>query len=431
MKTITFTKDALVTGENALEYLKTLKCKKAVIITGGQSMKKTGVLDKVTNILNQAGADVAIYSGIGKNPTTHMVLDGLEFVRKEQPDCLLAVGGGSSIDAAKVMLIFYEHPEVNFDNVFSTNLDELEFKTKFVAVPSTSGTASEVTKVSVITFEDEKFKRAIRSVNIFPDVAILDPSLPATLPAHIAAETGMDALTHALEAYINKNGNDFTYIRSVNIFPDVAILDPSLPATLPAHIAAETGMDALTHALEAYINKNGNDFTYAMAKEAIEGIIEWLPVSVNEGTLEAREKMHNFQCMAGMAFANSGLGMVHGVSHAFGGMYNVAHGLANAVILPYSMDYNKKDPEVAKKYEKLSKIIGCDIIEKVKETSKAVGIPARMIDAGVSEEEFKKDFDKLLEFSMQGSTVVNPIKVSEDDMKKFLDCIFYGEKVDF
>ena len=125
------------------------------------------------------------------------------------------------------MLIFYEHPEVNFDNVFSTNLDELEFKTKFVAVPSTSGTASEVTKVSVITFEDEKFKRAIRSVNIFPDVAILDPSLPATLPAHIAAETGMDALTHALEAYINKNGNDFTD---------------------------------------------------AMAKEAIEGIIEWLPV---------------------------------------------------------------------------------------------------------------------------------------------------------
>lgn len=380
MKTITFTKDALVTGENALEYLKTLKCKKAVIITGGQSMKKTGVLDKVTNILNQAGADVAIYSGIGKNPTTHMVLDGLEFVRKEQPDCLLAVGGGSSIDAAKVMLIFYEHPEVNFDNVFSTNLDELEFKTKFVAVPSTSGTASEVTKVSVITFEDEKFKRAIRSVNIFPNVAILDPSLPATLPAHIAAETGMDALTHALEAYINKNGNDFTD---------------------------------------------------AMAKEAIEGIIEWLPVSVNEGTLEAREKVHNFQCMAGMAFANSGLGMVHGVSHAFGGMYNVAHGLANAVILPYSMDYNKKDPEVAKKYEKLSKIIDCDIIEKVKETSKAVGIPARMIDAGVSEEEFKKDFDKLLEFSMQGSTVVNPIKVSEDDMKKFLDCIFYGEKVDF
>jgi len=190
-------------------------------------------------------------------------------------------------------------------------------------------------------------------------------------------------------------------------------------------------MDALTHALEAYINKNGNDFTYAMAKEAIEGIIEWLPVSVNEGTLEAREKVHNFQCMAGMAFANSGLGMVHGVSHAFGGMYNVAHGLANAVILPYSMDYNKKDPEVAKKYEKLSKIIGCDIIEKVKETSKAVGIPARMIDAGVSEEEFKKDFDKLLEFSMQGSTVVNPIKVSEDDMKKFLDCIFYGKKVEF
>ncbi len=380
MKRITLTRDMLVTGENALEYLSEIGCKKAVIVTGGSSMKKTGVLDRATDILESAGAEVAIYSGIGKNPTTKMVLDGLAFLNKEKPDCIIAVGGGSSIDAAKVMLIFYEHPELNFDNVFTEDIDKLCFNTKFIAVPSTSGTASEVTKVSVITFEEEQFKKAIHSKNIFPNVAILDPSLPCTLPAHIAAETGMDALTHALESYINKNGNDFT--------------------------------DAL-------------------AKEAIEGIIEWLPVSVNEATPEAREKVHNFQCMAGMAFANSGLGMVHGVSHAFGGKYNIAHGLANAVILPYSMDYNKKDPEVAAKYSKLSRIIGRDIIEAVKETSKRVGIPSRMMDAGVSEEDFKKDFDQLLGFSMKGSTVVNPIKVSEDDMKKFLNCIYYGEEVDF
>lgn len=309
-----------------------------------------------------------------------MVLDGLAFVREQKPDCILAVGGGSSIDAAKVMLLFYEHPELNFDNVFSSDLDALEFRTRLVAVPSTSGTASEVTRVSVITFEQEHFKRAIRSIHIFPDVAILDPSLPATLPAHIAAETGMDALTHALEAYINKNGNDFT--------------------------------DAL-------------------AKEAIEGIMEWLPESVLKGTLKAREKIHNYQCMAGMAFANSGLGMVHGVSHAFGGMYNVAHGLANAVILPYSMDYNKKDPEVAAKYAKLSRILGKDVTEAVKELSAQIDIPAKMQDAGVTEEDFKRDFTQLLDFSMQGSTVVNPIPVSREDMEKFLNCIYYGTKVDF
>lgn len=380
MKKINLTRDILVTGENALEYLKEIDTKKAVIITGGSSMKRTGVLDRVTELLEETGASVSVYSGVGKNPTTAMVLDGLRFVRDQEPDCILAVGGGSSIDAAKVMLLFYEHPELNFENVFSKDLDTLEFHTKFIAIPSTSGTASEVTRVSVITFEEEHFKRAIRSINIFPNAAILDPSLPATLPAHIAAETGMDALTHALEAYINKNGNDFT--------------------------------DAL-------------------AKEAIEGIIEWLPESVMEGTLKAREKVHNYQCMAGMAFANSGLGMVHGVSHAFGGMYNVAHGLANAVILPYSMDYNKKDPEVAAKYEKLSRILGQDVTEAVKELSAKIDIPAKMQDAGVAEEDFKRDFLKLLDFSMQGSTVVNPIPVSREDMERFLNCIYYGIRVDF
>lgn len=380
MKKLTLTRDMLVTGESSLEYLKEIHTKKAVIVTGGTSMKRTGVLDKVAMLLESVGAAVSVYSGIGKNPTTKMVLDGLEFVRAEQPDCILAVGGGSSIDAAKIMLLFYEHPELNFDNVFTTDLDALTFHTQFIAIPSTSGTASEVTKVSVITFEEEQFKKAIRSYSIFPNVAILDPSLPATLPANIAAETGMDALTHALEAYVNKNGNDFT--------------------------------DAL-------------------AKEAIEGIMEWLPESVLEGTLKAREKVHNFQCMAGMAFANSGLGMVHGVSHAFGGMYNVAHGLANAVILPYSMDYNKKDPQVREKYEKLTRILGKDIIEAVKELSAKIGIPARMQDAGVSEADFRKDFDQLLSFSMKGSTVVNPIPVPESDMRQFLNCIYYGNKVDF
>lgn len=380
MKKLTLTRDMLVTGEGALEYLKEIPIRKAVVVTGGSSMKKTGVLDRVTKCITAGGGSVSIYSGIGKNPTTQMVLDGLAFIKKENPDTILAVGGGSSIDAAKVMLIFYEYPDINFENIFDTNLDDLEFHTKFIAVPSTSGTASEVTKVSVITFETEQFKKAIRSINLFPNVAILDPALPATLPANIAAETGMDALTHALEAYINKNGNDFT--------------------------------DAL-------------------AKEAIEGILEWLPQSVLTGDIKAREKVHNYQCMAGMAFANSGLGMVHGVSHAFGGMYNVAHGLANAIILPYSMDYNKKDSQVSAKYLRLSKSVGMDIIEAVRELSKKIGIPEKMQDAQVLEEDFLADFNKILDFSMKGSTVVNPIPVSKEDMEQFLHCIYYGKKVNF
>lgn len=382
MKQVTLTRDMLVTGDGALGYLADVDFKKAVIVTGGSSMMRTGVIDKIKGLMEKDGRTVSVFSGIEKNPTTSQVMAGLSFIREEKPDCILAVGGGSSIDAAKVMLIFYDFPEYNFDNIIERmgELESLKTKTKFIAVPSTSGTASEVTKVSVITYENDQIKRPIRSINMFPNIAILDPSLPMTLPAKIAAETGMDALTHALESYINKNGSDFSY---------------------------------------------------ALAKEAIEGILEWLPASVNEASPEAREHVHNYQCMAGMAFANSGLGVVHGISHAFGGKYNIAHGLANAIILPYSMDYNKKDPETTKKYEKLSKIVGCDIIDKVKEVKTKVGIPATIKETGLEEDVFKKDFDFLVESSMLGSTAVNPIKVTKDDMKKLLECVYYGTQVDF
>jgi alcohol dehydrogenase class IV len=276
MKKMIFTKTALVAGTGALHFLAGIVYKKAVIVTGGGSMIRTGVIGRIQSIMKKEGCEIALYSGIGKNPTTAEVLKGAEFLRNESPDVVLAVGGGSAIDAAKIMVLFYEYPELSFDNVLDTPLDDKKLATLFIAIPSTSGTASEVTHVSVITFEEKELKLAVRSEHIRPDIAILDGTLPATMPQNIAAETGMDALTHALEAYVNKTGNDFT--------------------------------DAL-------------------AKEAIEGLMEWLPVSCGEGTLISREKVHSFQCMAGMAFSNSGLGMVHGVSHAFGGKYNIARRL--------------------------------------------------------------------------------------------------------
>lgn len=382
MKQVTLTADMLVTGEGALNYLENIEYTKAVIITGGSSMIRTGVIDRIKGIMKAEDREIAVFSGISKNPTTDQVMQGLEFINKEKPDCLIAVGGGSAIDAAKVMLIFYDFPQYNFDNVIQRmgELDSLKTKTRFIAVPSTSGTASEVTKVSVITYAKDQIKRPIRSINMFPDIAILDPDLPMTLPERIAAETGMDALTHALESYINKNGNDFT--------------------------------DAL-------------------AKEAIEGLLNWLPISVNEGTKEAREHVHNYQCMAGMAFANSGLGVVHGISHALGGKYNIAHGLANAIILPYSMDYNKKDADTARKYAKLSGIIGYDIIEKVRQVKRDVGIPETIKEAGIDEDTYKNDKEFLIESAMLGPTGVNPVKVSKEDMSKILDCIYYGIQVDF
>lgn len=375
MKKITLTAQALITGEEALSCLGTLSFEKAVIVTGGSSMERTGVLRRIREIMEKDQSRIAVYSGISKNPCKAQVLAGCEFLRQEKPDVVLAVGGGSAIDAAKMMVLFYDHPELDFENVFCLPLEDKELKTTLIAVPSTSGTGSEVTEVSVITLEDKGFKMAVRAACLRPAVAILDGDLPMTLPASVAAETGMDALTHALEAFVNKNGNEFT--------------------------------DAL-------------------AKAAAEGILKWLPVSVKEGSKEARTKMHHYQCMAGMAFGNSGLGMVHGVSHAFGGKYNMAHGLANAVVLPWAMDYNKKDPEVCAKYGELSRVIGKDIITTVRELQAELGIPDCIKDAGIAESDFRRDFDQLLEYSMQGSTKVNPVKVTVEDMKKFLECVYYG-----
>lgn len=380
MKILKLQGESLVTGISSLEYLKEIDFERAIIITGGTSMFKTGIIDKVQKYLTKEGKSICLYSGIGKNPTTEEVLNGLEKFNEFKPDLVVAVGGGSPIDAAKIMALFYEYPKLNFDNVFTENLPQKRYKTKFIAIPSTSGTASEVTHVSVITFKEKDIKLGIKAESLRPDIAILDGNLPCTLPYNIAVETGIDALTHALECYINKSLDDFTEV---------------------------------------------------ISKGAIEGIIKWLPISCKQGDAESRQKVHNYQCMAGMGFSNAGLGMVHGISHAFGGKYNLAHGLTNAIILPYSMDYNKKDPEVLERYETLSKMIGSDIILKVKEINKDLGLPRCIQDTGITEEQFKADYDLLVNNAMKGSTVVNPIKISIEDMRKIINCVYYGEEITF
>lgn len=380
MKALRFNGDVLVTGVNSLEYLKEIKYNKAFIITGGQSMFRSGVIDKIKEYLGSDEDRILVYSGIGKNPTTEEVKIGVESIKKFEPDLVVAVGGGSPIDAAKIIALLYEYPELKVENLTSCELPEKRYKTKFVAIPSTSGTASEVTHVSVLTYEDKNLKLGIKAPCLRPDIAILDGNLPMTLPYNIAAETGMDALTHAIEAYINTTGDDFTEV---------------------------------------------------LAKGAIEGIIEWLPRSCNNKDIESIQKVHNYQSMAGMAFSNSGLGMVHGISHAFGGKYNLAHGLTNAVILPYAMKYNNRDNGVSKKFTKLSNAIGINIIEKVEMLNKELGIANCIKDVGICEDDFKNDYELLVENAMCGSTVANPIKINIEVMKKLVNTVYYGTEIDY
>ncbi|MFZ5969345.1 MAG: iron-containing alcohol dehydrogenase [Bacillota bacterium] len=377
MKELRFHGELIVTGKNSIEYLKKLDCKRVMIVTGQSAMYRNNTMERIQHILSEKGCTIEVYSGIKANPTTTDVKLGVEKMREFQPDLLIGVGGGSAIDVSKVMGLFYEYPEYDFHRAVREDLPERRKTLKLVAIPSTSGTATEVTRAAVITFAENNIKIGLKS-----------------------------------NAFI----------------PDAAILDPIVTLSMPKHIVAETGMDAVTHGVEAYINKNIDDFTACLAKGAVEGLFKFLPDSFEKGDVYSREKIHNYQCMAGCAFTNVGLGMAHGISHAIGGMFDYGHGLTNAVALPYVLRFNKKDEEVAQRLDELARSIDEeDFIKAVESLNKRLGIPSSFRDMGISQRDFEKNFEELVDNSLKGSTRANPIPVTKEAMKRILWDIFEGK----
>lgn len=379
MRKLVLSGKGILTGEGSLLALKDLKYERALLVTGGSSMIKSGVIARAEKYLQMNGTETDLFSGVPKNPSIEDVLKGLVICRKFKPDVILAIGGGSAMDCAKAILLFYEFPYLNFENVLEFNKKgeiPTERKTGLICVPSTSGTGSEVTRGTVITDPEKELKVPI--------------------------------MTDCLR-------------------PDLAILDPEITMTMPDHVAAETGMDALTHAIEAYTNHNLDDFDEGLCSSAVIGIMKRLPVSVFDKTLEAREKVHNYQAMAGIGFANVGLGMVHGIAHSFGAAYNMAHGLTNAIILPYVLRYNSRDAVVREKLAELSYRCHCDdIITEIEKMREKLGIPASFREAGITEEMYREKYDLLLEHAMLGATNVNPVKMTIEEMKKMLNVVYTG-----
>ena len=375
MKNLKFGGEAIVTGIGSLKYLDNYKNMKAFIVTGGSSMIKNGTIDRIKAILEENGSGVYVHSGVKANPDTEDVAAGLEAINRCKPDVLIAVGGGSAIDLGKVLSIIYENPELDIEKMACIELPFKRRHLKLVAIPSTSGTGTEVTSASVITYKKLDIKIGLKSMAMIPDVAILDPEVTMSMPDNVVAETGMDALTHAVECYINK------------------MVD---------------------------------DFTGCLAKGAIEGIIEFLPLSYYEKTLDSREKMHNFQCMAGLAFTNTGLGMSHGIAHAIGGKFDLGHGLTNAIALPYVLEFNSRSPEVAKRLEVLSRMSGRDFIIAIRELGEKLHIPKTFREAGIEESRFFEDFDGLVDNSLMGSTRSNPVKITKEEMADLLKVMFNG-----
>ncbi|WP_097014007.1 iron-containing alcohol dehydrogenase [Anaerocolumna aminovalerica] len=379
-------------GKGSIEALKTLTGTKAIVVVGGGSMKRFGFLDKVVEYLKEAGMEVQLFEGVEPDPSVETVMKGAEAMREFQPDWIVSIGGGSPIDAAKAMWAFYEYPETTFEDLcIPFNFPTLRTKAKFCAIPSTSGTATEVTAFSVITDYSKGIKYPLADFNITPDVAIVDPDLAETMPKKLTAHTGMDAMTHAIEAYVSTLNSDYT--------------DP-------------------------------------LALHAIKMVSENLVKSYN-GDMEARAKMHNAQCLAGMAFSNALLGIVHSMAHKTGAAYSgghIVHGCANAMYLPKVIKYNSKDETAAKRYGLIASFLGLEpsadaLIKHINGMNKELDIPSCIKDYEggiIDEKEFLEKLPKVAELAVgDACTGSNPRAITPEVMEKLLYSCYYDTEVDF
>ena len=381
-------------GFGTMSELKNLKGKRAIIVVGGGSMKRFGFLDKAINYLKEAGIEVQLFENVEPDPSVETVMRGAQAMREFQPDLIVAMGGGSPIDAAKAMWAFYEYPDTTFEQlIIPFNFPTLRQKARFIAIPSTSGTATEVTAFSVITDYAKGIKYPLADFNITPDVAIVDPELAETMPPKLTAYTGMDALTHAIEAYVSTMNSPFT--------------DP-------------------------------------LAIKAIQMIFEYLPASY-KGDRTAREKMHYAQCLAGMAFSNALLGIVHSMAHKTGAVFStghITHGLANAMYLPFVIKYNMKDETAMKRYADIAKAIGIEaasdkdaviaLTKKIDDFNTLLSIPHTLKEFGIVKEEFDEKIDTIAANAVgDACTGSNPRSITPEVMKKLFVAIYNGEEVDF
>lgn len=391
-------------GKGSLEELKSLTGKRAIVVVGGGSMKRNGFLDKAVDYLKEAGMEVQLFENVEPDPSVDTVMRGAKAMAEFKPDWIVAMGGGSPIDAAKAMWVFYEYPDTSFEDLITPfSFPTLRTKAKFCAIPSTSGTATEVTAFSVITDYEKGIKYPLADFNITPDVAIVDPALAETMPQKLTAHTGMDAMTHAIEAYVSTLHCDYT--------------DP-----------------LALHAIKLIHNNLKKSY---------------------DGDMIARDTMHNTQCLAGMAFSNALLGIVHSMAHKTGAAFSgghIIHGCANAMYLPKVIKYNSKNEEAAERYAEIARFIDLKgetteelvdaLIAELRSMNDQLNIPQAIKNYGpggvkadesiIDEKEF---MDKLPETAKNAiadaCTGSNPRIPTQEEMEKLLVAVYYDKDIDF
>lgn len=398
---------------DSIQYLEKMNYITKAFIVTDPTMVKLGYVDKLLYYLRKREqyCHTKIYSDVEPDPDVDTIMRGVEQMREFQPDVIIALGGGSAIDAAKGMWLFYEHPETTFDGLKQKFMDirkrvvkfpNLGAKAKFVAIPTTSGTGSEVTAFSVITDK--------------------------------------------------KNGNIKYPLTDYALRPDVAIIDPQFVMSLPKSATADTGIDVLTHAIEAYVSNMANDYTDGLALQAIDLVFDYLKRAYDNGASDelAREKMHNASCIAGMAFTNAFLGLNHSMAHKLGGEFHIPHGRANAILLPYVIEYNAEKPTkfatfpkyeyfiADERYAKIAKFLGLggkntkesvqNLINAIKKLNNDLNLPATIKEAGVNEQEFLSKLDALAEHAHDDQcTGANPRYPLVEEIKEVFLKAYYGK----
>ena len=372
-------KPAIYYGEGSLKQIESFNFKKVCIATD-QGMVKFGLLKMLTDLLDEKGIDYHVFSDVESDPSTDIVEKGLMHIIMNKPDALIAIGGGSVIDAAKAIIYYC----ISFKRVLFE--DEYVHKPTFIAIPTTAGTGSEVTEYAVIT---------------------------------------------------DKKNNTKIPLTDILMMPDAAILDSKLLESVPAGATAATGMDVMTHAIEAFISKGNNPFARCYANKAVELVFRSLYCSYRDGhDLEAKSSMQIASCMAGIAFNSAGLGITHSIAHAMGAAFHLPHGLANAIALPYVIKFNGADERVQHQYARL--LSGSGILNvsgdatgtlhsSVVALNNSLNIPTSYQAFGIIEADYLKVRDELLDKAMADvCTATNPVEVSRTSLQTVMDQTYYG-----
>ncbi|AIM37649.1 hypothetical protein KO02_13930 [Sphingobacterium sp. ML3W] len=366
-------------GAGSLEELKNIKGKKAVVVTGGSSMRNSGTLDRAVAFLAEAGIEVSIFEGVEEDPSSTTCLKGAEQIQAFGPDWIIGLGGCSAIDAAKIMWVFYEYPDIDFDTITKPfTVPVLRNKAKFIAIPSTSGTGTETTGLAVITDREKGVKYPIVSYELTPDIAIVDGEICASMPAHVTSNTGLDVLTHCVEAYVSNIENNYA--------------------------------DALS--------KGGLELVFDNLKEVVK----------NPNNIKARQNMHDASFMAGLAFNNAWLGIVHSLSHQVGALYGIPHGASNAIFLPNVIRYNA---QVTNRYPDLAKVIGKetaeDLAQEIEILRSEVNNKSSIKEFGISKEVWEKNLDFIANNALiDPCTGFNPRVPTLDELKSIYNACYEG-----